>query len=201
MAGARAEDDARVTFFREQAGTAGLSGRDLPPDEALAAMANVNARAEEYQESGAFGDTPMDVLRAHAYLDLINGMPAAMRIAAAEQQDDLADSAHAWAAAHAGSEQAEPATGDASCDPDAPADPGDCPCSECDGSCVTHEDDDLDGNDQADATIPDDDARPDDEARSGPAVPALAVLAAPAVRPLGPACRRANRRANDARPI
>ena len=80
--------DARVSFFREQAGTAGLSGRDLPPDEALAAMASVNARAEEYIESGAFGDTPMDVLRACAYLDLINGMPAAERIAAAERQDD-----------------------------------------------------------------------------------------------------------------
>ena len=34
---------ARVSLFREQAGTARLSGRDLPPDEALAAMANVNA--------------------------------------------------------------------------------------------------------------------------------------------------------------
>ena len=62
-------------FFREQAGTAALSGRDLPPDEALAAMAAVNARAEEYKESGAFGDTPMDALRACAYLDLINGLP------------------------------------------------------------------------------------------------------------------------------
>ena len=51
-------------------------------------MATVNARAEEYKESEAFGDTPMDVLRAHAYLDLINGMPAAERIALAEQQDD-----------------------------------------------------------------------------------------------------------------
>jgi hypothetical protein len=154
--------DARVSFFREQAGTAGLSGRDLPPDEALAAMANVNARAEEYKESGAFGDTPMDVLRAHAYLDLINGVSAAKRIAAAEQQDDLTDSAHAWAAAQARSEQAEPATGDAHCDPDAPADPGDCPCSECDGSCVTHEDD-LDCSGQADDDDdPDDDARPED---------------------------------------
>ena len=160
--------DARVTFFREQAGTAGLSGRDLPPDEALAAMANVNARAEEYKESGAFGDTPMDVLRAHAYLDLINGVSAAKRIAAAEQQDDLTDSAHAWAAAHAGSEQAEPATGDAHCDPDAPANPGDCPCSECDGSCVTHEDDDLDGSGQADDDDdPDDDARPEDGGDGG----------------------------------
>ena len=120
--------DARVTFFREQAGTAGLSGRDLPPDEALAAMANVNARAEEYNESEAFGDTPMDVLRAHAYLDLINGMPAAMRIAAAEQQDDLTDERR-------------------------PQTRADCPCSECDGSCVPHEDDDLDGSEQADATM------------------------------------------------
>jgi hypothetical protein len=64
--------DARVTFLREQAGTAALSGRDLPPDEALAAMASVNARAEQYRESGAFGDTRMDVLRAQAYLDLLN---------------------------------------------------------------------------------------------------------------------------------
>ena len=170
--------DARVTFFREQAGTAGLSGRDLPPDEALAAMANVNARAEEYEESGAFGDTPMDVLRAQGYLDLINGVPAAKRIAAAEQQDDLTDSADAWAAAHAGSEQAEPATGDAHGDPDAPANPGDCPCSECDGSCVTHEDDDLDGSGQADDDDddddPGDDGRPDDGGDGGEPGPARA---------------------------
>ena len=84
--------DARVSFFREQAGTAALSGRDLPPDEALAAMESVNARAEEYVESGAFGDTPMDVLRACAFLDLINGLPADGRIAAAERPDDSTDS-------------------------------------------------------------------------------------------------------------
>ena len=47
----------------------GPPGRDLPPDEALAAMAAVNARAQEYEDSGAFGDTPMDALRAYAYLD------------------------------------------------------------------------------------------------------------------------------------
>jgi hypothetical protein len=41
---------ARVSFFRESAGTAGLSGRDLPPDEALAAMANVNARARRHAD-------------------------------------------------------------------------------------------------------------------------------------------------------
>jgi hypothetical protein len=50
--------NARVTFFRELSGTAGLSGRDLPPDEALAAMTGVNTRAQQYEDSGAFGDLP-----------------------------------------------------------------------------------------------------------------------------------------------
>jgi hypothetical protein len=76
--------DARVTFLREQAGTAALSGRDLPPDEALAAMASVNARAQHYKDAGAFGDTRMDVLRAQAYLDLLNGITVDTRIACAE---------------------------------------------------------------------------------------------------------------------
>jgi hypothetical protein len=95
--------DARVSFFRELAGTAGLSGRDLPPDEALAAMASVNARAEEYRESEAFGDTRMDVLRSYAYLDLITGTPATTRIACAEAQDETAEAAEAlaWADARA----------------------------------------------------------------------------------------------------
>ena len=70
-------------------------------------MASVNARAEEYKESGAFGDTPMDVLRAYAYLDLINGLPAAGRIAAAEPQDDAADAAEALARAQAQAARAD----------------------------------------------------------------------------------------------
>ena len=115
---------ARVSFFREQAGTAGLSGRDLPPDEALAAMAAVNARAEEYKESDAFDDTPMDVLRAHAYLDLINGVSAAERIAIAEQQDDDADAAQAWASRRRESRTRSRARpDDAHPDPDDPAGP------------------------------------------------------------------------------
>ena len=43
--GRRAERQARVTVFREQAGAVGLSGRDLPAAEALAGHANVVARA------------------------------------------------------------------------------------------------------------------------------------------------------------
>jgi hypothetical protein len=95
--------DARVALFRELSGTAGLAGRDLPPDEALTAMASVNARAEEYKDSDAFGDTRMDVLRAQAYLDLLNGVPSYARIATAEPQDDAADAAEAlaWAEARA----------------------------------------------------------------------------------------------------
>jgi hypothetical protein len=186
---------ARVSFFREQAGTAALSGRDLPPDEALAAMAAVGARAEEYRESDAFGDTPMDVLRAFAYLDLINGRPAAARIAAADRQDDAADAAEslAWAQARAAARAAAQASagngtrpgpdpgadgdGDgeqarARPNPDRPdpaqpdagrpgaaplnlpdpgetgggelADPDDCPCTDCDGSCLVDDDLDLD---------------------------------------------------------
>jgi hypothetical protein len=105
------QKDARVTFLREQAGTAALSGRDLPPDEALAAMSNVNARAEEYRESGAFGDTRMDVLRAYAYLDLLNGETAGTRIASAEPQDEAAEAAEAlaWAEARAAARTASEA--------------------------------------------------------------------------------------------
>jgi hypothetical protein len=93
--------NARVTFFRELSGTAGLSGRDLPPDEALAAMAGVNARAQTYEDSGAFGDLRVDALRAYAYLDLLKGAPSEERIASAQSQDEAAEAAEALAWANA----------------------------------------------------------------------------------------------------
>jgi hypothetical protein len=71
----------RVQLFREESGAAALCGRDLPPDETLAANANVNARAAEYKASGAFPGIRMDQFRATAYLDLINGRSADVRIA------------------------------------------------------------------------------------------------------------------------
>ncbi len=71
---------ARVHMFRERAGTARLSGRDLPTDQTLAAYANVNARAAEYKESGVFAKARMDQLRAAAYLDLLNRATAQERI-------------------------------------------------------------------------------------------------------------------------
>ncbi|MGH3295851.1 MAG: DUF222 domain-containing protein [Trebonia sp.] len=72
----------RVQVFREETGAAGLSGRDLPTDQTLAAHAHVCARAQDYHDSGVFpDDTRMDQYRAAAYLDLLNGIPAETRIA------------------------------------------------------------------------------------------------------------------------
>ncbi|TVZ04844.1 HNH endonuclease [Trebonia kvetii] len=77
----KAERQARVTVFREEAGTAGLSGRDLPAAEALAGHANVTARAAVYAASGAFPGQDTSRLQAQAYLDLLGQIPAADRIA------------------------------------------------------------------------------------------------------------------------
>jgi hypothetical protein len=77
----KAERAARVTVFREDAGTAGLSGRDLPAAEALAGHANILARARAYETSGVFPGESVGRLQAIAYLDLLNGVPAADRIA------------------------------------------------------------------------------------------------------------------------
>jgi len=152
--------DARVSFFREQAGTAGLSGRDLPPDEALAAMENVNARAEEYVESGAFGDTPMDVLRACAFLDLINGVPANRRIAAAGQADD---SACPWGECAGSCLTDDDLDRSGHFDDDEPDESGDSGDSHDD-----EPDDDGDSGDSHDDEPDDDDGHPDDDGDGGP---------------------------------
>ena len=71
-----AEKQARVTAFREESGAVGLSGRDLPAAEALAGHANVVARADLYQASGAFAGQSAGSLQALAYLHLLNGVSA-----------------------------------------------------------------------------------------------------------------------------
>ncbi len=67
--------DARVEAFTEHAGTAGLSGRDLCPVDVLAADKHLTALAQAMKAAGITGT--MDVLRAHAYLHLLSGQPAA----------------------------------------------------------------------------------------------------------------------------
>jgi hypothetical protein len=71
---AAAERRARVTIFREESGAVALSGRDLPTAPALAGHANVLARADAYESSGAFPGQSPGTLQALAYLHLLNGV-------------------------------------------------------------------------------------------------------------------------------
>ena len=64
-----AAKDARVERWAEDSGNAALMGRELPPDEVLAADQRITAWAHELRTGGLEGD--MDVLRARAYLDLL----------------------------------------------------------------------------------------------------------------------------------
>ena len=146
----------RVAVFREPAGTAGLSGRDLPVGETLAAYANLDARARLYQESGAFPGERLDRLRAAAYLDILNGIAAEDRIACGHLSSETAP-------------DNGPGTGPGDAPVDAPGDDGpadhgdpggrgladgpgprvggsDCPCDECDGRCTPPDDSGISDN-------------------------------------------------------
>jgi len=63
--------DARVQRWTENSGNAALMGRELPPDEVLAADQRISWWAGMLKKAGLEGD--MDVLRARAYLDLLLG--------------------------------------------------------------------------------------------------------------------------------
>jgi Domain of unknown function (DUF222) len=67
-----ASKHARVEFWREDAGTSALSGRDLPTGLALAADKHVTAAAEYLRSKGAEGT--LGQLRARAYLGLLCGL-------------------------------------------------------------------------------------------------------------------------------
>ena len=60
---------ARVERWAEDSGNAALMGRELPPDEVLAADQRITAWARELKAAGLDGG--MDELRARAYLDLL----------------------------------------------------------------------------------------------------------------------------------
>ena len=76
---------ARVERWAEDSGNAALMGRELPPDEVLAADQRIRSWAEELKKAGLEGG--MDELRARAYLDLLLGKdsrPRAPRTSAAD---------------------------------------------------------------------------------------------------------------------
>ncbi|MGH3070634.1 MAG: DUF222 domain-containing protein, partial [Streptosporangiaceae bacterium] len=67
----KAEKRARVERWREYDGTGALAGRNLPPDDTLAADQALTARALELRAAGL--DGPLDYLRATALIDQITG--------------------------------------------------------------------------------------------------------------------------------
>ena len=157
-------------MFRESSGAAGLSGRDLPTDQTLAAFAHVNARAGQYKDSGAFPGERIDRLRATAYLDILNGFTADDRIAYGRLTPDDPDpdpdpDADADALEEALDEDGPgDAPGAPGPRPDSLGGPGlggsDCPCRECDGRCAPPDDSGI-PDDEPDDGEPDD-GEPDD---------------------------------------
>jgi hypothetical protein len=69
----KAAQEARVERWAEDAGTAALAGRDLPPAGVLAADAHLTAWAKRLKVAGVDGN--LDQLRAQVYLTLLNGQP------------------------------------------------------------------------------------------------------------------------------
>jgi len=146
----RAErDDARVRLWREQAGTAALAGFGLPADAALSANANIACRARAYKRARLAGS--MDQLRVLAYLDILNGVPAADRIARARADTQ----------AQAGN---RPRAGDNAAGPDG-AGPGGGPADDASGGGAPAGSD-LAGNNSGD-NEPVTGGEPDDESPDG----------------------------------
>jgi hypothetical protein len=64
-----ARKDAHVRPFREASGNAGMSARELPPDQVLASWQHVDQRARDLRAAGIPGT--LKALRVIAYLDLL----------------------------------------------------------------------------------------------------------------------------------
>jgi len=77
---------ARVERWAEDSGNAALMGRELPPDEVLAADQRIGWWAGELKRAGLEGG--MDELRARAFLDLVLGKDSRPR---EDADDDAAD--------------------------------------------------------------------------------------------------------------
>src|ERR1700722_16470007 len=175
---------ARVTLRRERSGAASLSGCDLPPAGSPAAHAATCARAQLYKDSGAFAGVFMDQLRAMAYLDLINEISAAARIAAGPPDVGLgapgesafrdepepgdpgapapdgsggSDCPGDGCARRGGAPRAGARRGRPAAPPPAPDGSGgsDCPCDECDGRCAPPDDAPGAGDDGPEDADPD----------------------------------------------
>jgi hypothetical protein len=98
----KAGKQARVERWTEDAGTAALAGRDLPPAGVLAADAHLTAWANRLKAAGLTGN--LDQLRAQVYLALLNGQaPDGLLPTAACGQRDPSEAAAQDEPAAAGS--------------------------------------------------------------------------------------------------
>jgi len=89
----RAErEEARVRFWRQHGGAAGMVARGLPADDALRANAAIDERAKAYKKAKLYPKARLDQLRVLALLDILNGVSFAARAAkaAAERAADAA---------------------------------------------------------------------------------------------------------------
>ena len=81
--------EARVTRFQEYSGNAAISGRELPPDEVLAASQHIDATARALRAAGVPGT--LQHLRSLVYLDLLQGTDPLARLTTPARQPGTAD--------------------------------------------------------------------------------------------------------------
>ena len=96
----KAARTARVERWAEDSGNAALMGRELPPDEVLAADQRISSWAGELKKAGLEGG--MDELRARAYLDLLLGKDSRPRAQVTEATGPPADAGSSPALGPAG---------------------------------------------------------------------------------------------------
>jgi hypothetical protein len=85
-----ARQDAHVRPFREGSGNAGMSARELPPDEVLASWQHVDQRARDLRAAGIPGT--LRELRVRAYLDLLQERDTRTTLASPEEDIRPAES-------------------------------------------------------------------------------------------------------------
>jgi hypothetical protein len=103
-------EEARVRFWRQHGGAAGMSARGLPTDEALRANARIDARARAYKQHKFYPGARLDQLRVPALLDILNDRSLQQRIAKATAEAEAGSEGAAAAGTEgAGEPQPDPA--------------------------------------------------------------------------------------------
>jgi len=81
-----ARRDANVRCFREESGNAGITGREMPSVEVLAAMQHISERARQLREAGIPGT--LEDLKVRALLDLLREQDSRLLLDEMAGEDD-----------------------------------------------------------------------------------------------------------------